>query len=56
MIAKYQNIIYISCNPLTLQENLNYLTQTHNIKKMAFFDQFPYTDHLECAVVLYKTC
>lgn len=56
MIAKYQNIIYISCNPLTLQENLNYLTQTHNIQKMAFFDQFPYTDHLECAVVLYKTC
>lgn len=54
MISQYQNIIYISCNPLTLKENLIELTQSHIIKKMAFFDQFPYTHHLECAVMLSK--
>lgn len=55
MIANYKTIIYISCNPLTLKENLTYLTKTHTIQKMAFFDQFPYTDHLECAVMLCKS-
>ncbi|MFT6529584.1 MAG: tRNA (uracil-5-)-methyltransferase [Psychrosphaera sp.] len=52
MVAKYKHIIYISCNPNTLHDNLAVLTKTHNIEKFAVFDQFPYTDHLECGVVL----
>lgn len=52
MISAYTKIIYISCNPLTLKENLDKLTQTHKIEKMALFDQFPYTQHVEIGVIL----
>lgn len=51
-IASFENIIYISCNPYTLQEDLNLLLQTHSIKDFALFDQFPYTHHIECGVWL----
>lgn len=54
MVSNYPNIIYISCNPATLHDNLLILSKTHNIAKFAVFDQFPYTDHLECGVVLTK--
>lgn len=54
MISKYTVIIYISCNPATLKENLLHLTKTHQIKQMAIFDQFPYTSHIESGTVLYK--
>lgn len=48
----FDEILYISCNPLTLLDNLDVLTKTHSIKALAFFDQFPYTPHLECGVHL----
>jgi tRNA (uracil-5-)-methyltransferase len=51
---RFDNIIYISCNPETLRENLTTITQTHTIKAFAIFDQFPYTHHVECGVVLQK--
>lgn len=51
---RFDNIIYISCNPLTLKTNLEALTQTHQIIRFAAFDQFPYTHHLECGVILRK--
>jgi tRNA (uracil-5-)-methyltransferase len=54
MIKQYQNIIYISCNPLTLLDNLNVLCQTHRVVNFALFDQFPYTHHVECGVYLEK--
>lgn len=54
MISHYNKIIYVSCNPMTLKENLKVLTQTHAISDMAYFDQFPYTPHMESAVVLTK--
>jgi tRNA (uracil-5-)-methyltransferase len=52
MIQRFENIIYISCNPDTLIKNLNSLCNTHKIKCLAAFDQFPYTDHLETGVIL----
>lgn len=52
--AKFDRIIYISCGPASLASDLAYLTKTHNIEKLAFFDQFPYTDHLESGVLLTK--
>lgn len=52
LVSKFNKIIYISCNPNTLKENLIELTKTHNIDKYALFDQFPYTDHIETGVVL----
>ena len=51
---RFGNIIYISCNPDTLRENLRTITQTHQIKAFALFDQFPYTHHAECGVTLQK--
>lgn len=53
-ISGFENIIYISCNPLTLKEDLAHLLQTHRIVRFAFFDQFPYTHHIESGVWLTK--
>lgn len=48
----FDHILYISCNPQTLQENIAALYATHAITAAAAFDQFPYTHHLECGVLL----
>lgn len=55
MVSEYDSIIYISCNPTTLQQNLAELTKTHSIKRFAIFDQFPYTPHIESGVFLQRT-
>lgn len=52
MVQNYERIMYISCNPETLKDNLKILSETHNITKFALFDQFPYTHHMECGVFL----
>ena len=52
IIKRFEHIIYVSCNPSTLADNLNSLCETHTISALAAFDQFPYTDHLEAGVVL----
>ena len=52
MVQGYDNILYISCNPETLCKNLETLGQTHRIARLALFDQFPYTHHMECGVWL----
>ena len=52
MVQAYPRILYISCNPETLCQNLQTLSQTHNVTRLALFDQFPYTHHMECGVLL----
>lgn len=52
LIKQFPNILYISCNPDTLAANLSQLQSTHQIERFAIFDQFPYTDHIECGVHL----
>ncbi|PSU46509.1 tRNA (uridine(54)-C5)-methyltransferase TrmA [Photobacterium frigidiphilum] len=52
MVQGYERIMYISCNPDTLKENLEMLSQTHKITRFALFDQFPYTHHMEAGVLL----
>ncbi len=54
LIRRFDSIIYISCNPETLRNNLRDLASTHNLENIALFDQFPYTPHRECGVVLKK--
>lgn len=54
LVSKYDNIIYISCNPETLHRDLEELTKTHKITKIALFDQFAYTNHIETGVILNK--
>ncbi len=52
MVQGYDRIMYISCNPETLKENLDVLGETHRITRFALFDQFPYTHHMEAGVLL----
>lgn len=51
-VSGFDNIIYISCNPATLADNLAYLNKTHTLTKAALFDQFPFTHHIESGVLL----
>ncbi|MCL5425662.1 MAG: tRNA (uridine(54)-C5)-methyltransferase TrmA, partial [Gammaproteobacteria bacterium] len=53
-LSEYAQIVYISCNPATLAENLTILTKTHQIERFALFDQFPFTNHVECGVLLQR--
>ena len=46
------DIIYISCNPLTLAKNLETLTENYKIKTIEAFDFFPNTKHIETLVQL----
>ncbi|MFD2179128.1 tRNA (uridine(54)-C5)-methyltransferase TrmA [Veronia pacifica] len=52
MVQGYDRILYISCNPDTLKDNLAMLSETHRITRFALFDQFPYTHHMEAGVML----
>ena len=52
LLQRFPNIVYISCNPHTLRANLDTLCRTHTIQRMALFDQFPFTPHTECGVLL----
>ena len=54
LVQQYERILYISCNPHTLCDNLKALSQTHHIEKAALFDQFPYTEHMEAGVWLVR--
>jgi tRNA (uracil-5-)-methyltransferase len=52
LAERFDNILYISCNPHTLRDNLAVLGGSHRCAALALFDQFPYTSHLECGVLL----
>jgi tRNA (uracil-5-)-methyltransferase len=54
LCQRFSQILYISCNPLTLIDNLKAFSETHRIEALAFFDQFPYTHHMECGVSLVR--
>jgi 23S rRNA (uracil1939-C5)-methyltransferase len=47
-----KDIIYISCNPLTLARDLEELTKNYAIENAEAFDFFPNTDHVETLVKL----
>jgi tRNA (uracil-5-)-methyltransferase len=53
-VDSFENIIYISCNPESLKRDLKTLSINRKIKAFAFFDQFPWTNHMECGVILEK--
>lgn len=51
-----EKIVYISCNPETLERDLRYLTSHgYTVKKMRPVDMFPFTLHVECVVSLVKS-
>lgn len=47
-----QKIIYISCNPESLVDNLNILKEKYNINTIQPVDMFPFTGHVEVISVL----
>ncbi len=53
-LQRFCILLYISCNPISLAKDLEILGQTHEIIKVAFFDQFPHTPHLESGILLQK--
>ncbi len=52
--CKIKNIIYVSCNPLNLREDLIHLTQFYKLEKAIPVDMFPHTRHIELVVKLTK--
>jgi 23S rRNA (uracil1939-C5)-methyltransferase len=50
-----KRVVYISCNPETLANDLNVLTKAgYRVKKIQPVDMFPYTSHVECVACLEK--
>lgn len=47
-----ENVLYISCNPVTLANDLKILTQHYEILHVEAFDFFPHSDHIETFVQL----
>jgi len=54
LARRFERILYISCNPETLAQNIAQLANTHRIERCALFDQFPYTHHMEAGVLLVR--
>lgn len=52
---KPKKVVYISCNPVTLERDLSYLTKKGYKAKVAVpVDMFPWTEHVECVVLITK--
>jgi 23S rRNA (uracil1939-C5)-methyltransferase len=49
-----QQILYVSCNPVTQAKNITELTE-YKILKIQSVDQFPHTPHIENIILLSKT-
>ena len=49
---KPKNIIYISCNPVTLARDYNVIRNLYEIEEIKGFDMFPNTHHVECVTLL----
>jgi 23S rRNA (uracil1939-C5)-methyltransferase len=46
-------VVYISCNPVTLERDLTYLTKNrYQVKNIIPVDMFPGTEHCECVCLL----
>ena len=49
---KSKNIIYVSCDPITLARDLNVLKEKYNIQYIKLFNMFPRTSHCESVCIL----
>ena len=47
-----KNIIYMSCNPMTISRDLKLLTNNYKIEKIYLLDMFSYTYHIESILIL----
>lgn len=47
-----ERMIYVSCNPETLQRDLKILSDTYQVEVIQPVDMFPWTDHVETVVLM----
>lgn len=52
LMKDFDTIVYISCNPETLKRDYETAADEYSIERFAMFDQFPYTNHVECGLLL----
>lgn len=52
--VKTKNIIYVSCDPITLARDLKLLEDDYNIIEITPYDMFCNTYHVECVSVLHR--
>lgn len=45
-------IVYVSCNPLSLMEDLKIWNNDYSIKRIINVDMFPHTAHVECVTLM----
>lgn len=49
---KISKIIYISCNPYTLKQNIKFLIDEYKLDSLQIFDMFPQTSNIESLAIL----
>lgn len=52
--AGIENLIYVSCNPESLKEDLSALAALYRIERLIPVDMFPHTRHMETVAILKK--
>lgn len=52
LLKRFRRIVYVSCNPESMVENMRAWQNDYKITAAALFDQFPYTHHMEAGIVL----
>jgi 23S rRNA (uracil-5-)-methyltransferase RumA len=51
-----KQIVYVSCNPKTLADNIKYMEYYgYKCKYLKPFDNFPFTKHIECVALMTKS-
>ncbi len=54
-VLKPKKIVYVSCNPVTLERDLEYLTKKgYKAQKAIPVDMFPWTKHVESVILLHR--
>src|SRR5699024_5786033 len=48
-----KKVVYVSCNPVTMKRDLQYLTKKgYRVKEIQPVDMFPQTGHVECVALM----
>ena len=53
-LTRFDRILYISCNPATMVQDIAAMLDTHTVARFACFDQCAYTPHVESGALLIR--